>query len=101
MYIMPSSTSIDIMRANYVLGMLKHLLVLCDLISYSYICDVILSIHAASPSRVTLCGIGGTIFLVGTIGLAYIGQDGAAGVFGHTGGKILNKISNPSSSSSS
>ncbi|KMT11283.1 hypothetical protein BVRB_5g109680 [Beta vulgaris subsp. vulgaris] len=39
-----------------------------------------------SPSRVTLCGIGGTIFLVGTIGLAYIGQDGAAGVFGHTGG---------------
>lgn len=27
--------------------------------------------------------------MLGTIGLAFIGQDGAAGRFGHTGGKLL------------
>lgn len=39
-----------------------------------------------SSSRITLCGVGGVIFLLGTIGLAVIGQDDAAGGFGHTGG---------------
>ncbi|XP_021851267.2 cationic amino acid transporter 4, vacuolar isoform X1 [Spinacia oleracea] len=39
-----------------------------------------------SPIRITLCGVGGVIFMLGTIGLAFIGQDGAAGRFGHTGG---------------
>ncbi|XP_057539587.1 cationic amino acid transporter 4, vacuolar-like [Amaranthus tricolor] len=39
-----------------------------------------------SPSRVTLCGIGGAIFSIGNIGLAFIGQDAAAKEFGHTGG---------------
>ena len=49
---------------------------------------IILSICAASPSRVTLCGIGGAIFSIGNIGLAFIGQDAAAKEFGHTGGKL-------------
>ncbi|XP_021776048.1 cationic amino acid transporter 4, vacuolar-like [Chenopodium quinoa] len=41
-----------------------------------------------SSSRIILCGIGGAIFLAGTAGLVFIGQDDAAGVFGHTGGFI-------------
>ncbi|XP_010677780.3 cationic amino acid transporter 4, vacuolar [Beta vulgaris subsp. vulgaris] len=40
----------------------------------------------SSPYRVTFFGIGGAIFSVGTIGLAFIGEDGAAGFFGNTGG---------------
>lgn len=53
-------------------------------------CDVILSLHANSPYRVTFFGIGGAIFSVGTIGLAFIGEDGAAGFFGNTGGNLCN-----------
>ncbi|XP_021756006.1 cationic amino acid transporter 4, vacuolar-like [Chenopodium quinoa] len=41
-----------------------------------------------SSSCIILCGIGGAIFLAGTTGLVFIGQDDAAGVFGHTGGFI-------------
>ncbi|KAL2936024.1 Cationic amino acid transporter 4 vacuolar [Bienertia sinuspersici] len=42
-----------------------------------------------SPSRITLCGIGGAVFMAGTIGLAFLDQDVAADAFGHTGAACI------------